>query len=449
MEKRIQRRENQLTVSGIAILGSGMAGFGAAYRLHTNKLDSKMYDEKSYFGGHTASFKFDNGFIFDDGPHISFTKNERIQKLFAESVNQEFQTIQAQANNYWRGYWIKHPAQCNLHGLPSNLVVDILCDFIEAQHQNNEGIETYADWLLASFGKTFATVFPMEYGLKYHTTTADNMSIDWLGPRVYRPELKEVLRGALSPQTADVHYIDHFRYPTNNGFGSYLKMFLEMTQLRLNHQLVRVDPENRVLKFAKGETASYDHIISSIPLPELIPMISGVPDDVVEAANKLAFSTVVIVNIGIDRDDISEAHWTYFYDQDYFFTRLSFPHMLSRGNVPRGAGSIQAEVYYSKKYRPLDRTPEECIEPVVADLRRCQLIKENDTILFTNATIAPYANVIFDLDRVTALTIVHGYLNDIGIVYCGRYGEWGYHWTDEAFVSGENAAQKVIDSITS
>ena len=72
----------------ITILGSGMAGFGAAHRLHTEGLTSLMYEKKPYFGGHTASYKTDNGFIFDDGPHISFTKIERIQKLFAKSINQ-------------------------------------------------------------------------------------------------------------------------------------------------------------------------------------------------------------------------------------------------------------------------------------------------------------------------------------------------------------------------
>ena len=119
--------------------------------------------------------------------------------------------------------------------------------------------------------------------------------------------------------------------------------------------------------------------------------------------------------------------------------------MLSKHNVPSGAGSIQAEIYYSKKYRPMDRSLNDCINPVLADLRRCGYIHDDDKILYSNATILPYANVIFDLERSDAIKIIHGYLDDIGIQYCGRYGEWGYHWTDESFISGENVAQKVID----
>jgi len=433
----------------IAILGAGMAGFGAAHRLFGEGIPSTIYEAKPFHGGHTASFVHSSGFIFDDGPHISFTKNERIQKLFAESVNHEYEVIRARCNNYWKGYWIKHPAQCNLYGLPADLVVNVLRDFIAAHYDNRNTLSTYEEWLLANYGKAFAETFPMVYGLKYHTTTAANMSTDWLGTRIYRPCIEEVLRGALSPATPDVHYISHFRYPSRNGFVSFLNLFLNQTDVQLGHKLIRIDPRAKHLHFSNGSIVPYDHVISSIPLPDLLPMIAGIPADVLEAGQKLAWTTCVIVNIGLDRQDISDAHWTYFYDQDVFFTRVSFPHMSSPHNVPAGAGSIQTESYYSQKYRPLDRAPEECIDPVITDLRRCGLIREDDRILFQQATVVRYGNVIFDHERAAALKTVHGYLDDVGILCCGRYGEWGYHWTDEAFISGENAAQKCLDRLCS
>lgn len=436
-------------MKNIAILGAGMAGFGAAHRLHTEGLGSTIYEQKPYHGGHTASYTHNSGFIFDDGPHVSFTKVKRIQELFAESIHQEYETIQVNVNNYWNGHWIKHPAQCNLHGLPLDLVVNILRDIFFAKNNGHGQIKHYSDWLIAAYGKTFAETFPMQYGLKYHTTGAENMTTDWLGPRMYQPEIEEVLRGALSPNTPDVHYVTHFRYPSHGGFVSYLDLFLDHTDLMLDHKLVRIDPSTHELYFANGVVAPYEHIVSSLPLPVLTPLISRVPADVIEASQKLACTTCVVVNIGLNRNDISEAHWTYFYDRDFFFARLSFPHMQSPHNVPPGAGSIQAEVYYSNKYRPLDRSPEECIEPVIADLRRCGLVREDDEILFKEAKIVPYANVIFDLERTDALATVQGYLDECGILPCGRYGEWGYHWTDESFMSGENAAQKVLNSITS
>ncbi|HEX4038292.1 MAG TPA: FAD-dependent oxidoreductase [Acidobacteriaceae bacterium] len=436
----------------IAILGSGMAGFGAAHRLHEEGMPSVVYDRNSYLGGHTASFRHETGFIFDEGPHVSFTKHERLQKYFADNVGQKYEVIHSHPNNYWKGYWIKHPAICNLSGLPTDLVVNCLRDFIEAQHkQQAEGessaVRTYAEWLYASYGRTFAETFPMEYGYKFHTTTADNMSIDWLGPRLYRAKLEEVLAGAVSRETRDVHYVDYVRYPTYEGFVNYLSALPKETTVQLGYQVVRINPKERTLQFANGEVADYDAVISSVPLTDLIPMIAGAPEDVVAAAARLACTSCVLVNLGVDRADLCDGQWTYFYDRDICFTRLSFPHMFSPHTAPPGCGGIQAEVYFSRKYRPLQGSPQDCVEPVLRDLKRCGILRETDKIVHTSVSVCGHAQVIFDLERADALAVVHGYLDDIGVAYCGRYGDWLYTWTDEAFMSGENAAQKTLERL--
>jgi len=275
------------------------------------------------------------------------------------------------------------------------------------------------------------------------------MSTDWLGPRIYRPSLEEMLRGALSQSAPQVHYITHFRYPKDGGFMSYLRKFVPLGNLKLNHELVSINPRVRRLTFSNGHETQYDSLISSVPLPDLIRMIQGAPQDVVEAAGRLACSTLVLVNIGVNRQDLSSAHMTYFYDEDICFARLGFPHMLSATNAPAGAGSIQAEVYFSEKYKPFSGSPNDWIEPVIRDLRRCGLLHEEDRVLFSRAMLLRYANIIFDLDRTAALKTVHGYLDDLGIAYCGRYGDWGYMWTDESFKSGELAAERAVSQIAS
>ncbi len=421
-----------------------MGGFGAAYRFHAEGMTPVMYDKNGYHGGHTASFRHNGGFLFDQGPHISFTKDPRIQDLFADSVDQRYETVQITLNNYWRGYWPLHPVQLHLHGLPEDVIVKVISDFVEERQAAERPIRNYADWLLSSFGRSFAELFPMQYTRKYHLTTAENMSTDWLGPRIYRPSLEEVLRGALSPSAPHVHYITHFRYPTEGGFVSYLKKLLPLGNLKLGHELVSIDPRARELGFSNGVVTNYDALVSSVPLPDLIRLIQGAPQDVVDAARRLACSTCVLVNVGVNRQDLSSAHMTYFYDEDICFTRLSFPHMLSVNNVPPGTGSIQAEVYFSSKYKPFTGSPDDWIEPVIRDLRRCGLLREDDKILFRNAMLLRYANVIFDLERADALKTVHGYLDDLGIAYCGRYGDWGYMWTDESFKSGEQAAERAL-----
>jgi protoporphyrinogen oxidase len=143
------------------------------------------------------------------------------------------------------------------------VVVKVITDFVEERQAPERTIDNYSDWLLASFGRSFAELFPMQYTRKYHTTSAENMSTDWLGPRIYRPSLEEVLKGAISPSAPHVHYITHFRYPSQGGFMSYLAKFLPLGNLKLEHRLVSIDPRNRRLTFSNGVVAEYAGLASS------------------------------------------------------------------------------------------------------------------------------------------------------------------------------------------
>ncbi len=438
-----------MSIGNIVILGSGMAGLGAAHQFHSSGLRSQMYDKLSYAGGHTATFLHDTGFVFDDGPHISFTKDPRLQQMFSDNVDGKFENLKAHVNNYYKGTWIKHPVQANLAKLPDDLKVNCILDFIEASKVEVNGKpDNYLEWLKSTFGNTIAENFPAVYGKKYHTVAAELMSTVWIGPRLYRPSLEEVIRGAIEVETPEIHYVTDFRYPTEGGFFAFLEPFYQNTDLKLDHEVVEIDPANKTVSFSNGVTEEYGHLVSSIPLPALVPMIKGAPAKVIEAASKLACTQCVTVNIGLGRTDITPATWSYVYDEDILPTRLNFPHNMSPKTCPEGCGSIQAEVYFSDKYKPLTVSPEELIEPVIQDLIKMGLISEDEPILHKDARLIKFANVIFDLDREEALPIVHNWLDEVGIVYAGRFGEWGYHWTDEAFKSGERGARRVIDGLS-
>ena len=72
-------------------------------------------------------------------------------------------------------------------------------------------------------------------------------------------------------------------------------------------------------------------------------------------------------------------------------------------------------------------------------------IQDREEIIHTSTLYAPWGNVIFDHDRPKCLKVVHDFLKDVGVAYCGRYGDWAYIWTDESFISGERAANMVMN----
>ena len=428
------------------VLGSGMAGLGAAARFRTEGHTVRVLDKNSYPGGHTATHSRD-GFVFDEGPHVSFTKHENIRKIFSDAVDGDYLSIDASIDNYWQGRFIRHPVITNLHGLPEALVVKCIADYVQASANRERPIANYDDWLVASYGRTYAETFPMAYTRKYHTTSAANMSTDWVGPRLYQAKLEEVLTGALSSDSPNIHYVQDYRYPRLGGFAAFLRGLHRATDIHLGHHVIAIDAKRRSLATRDGKTMNYDRLVSSIPLPDLVPMIAGAPRDVLDAAATLACTSVVLVNLGVDREHVSKSSWTYFYEEEFPFSRVSFPRTFSPHVVPSGHGSIQAEVYFSKKYKPLQGPADSCIEPTIAGLRECGVLQASDKIVFREAMFIEYANIIFDLDRAAAVAKVHAYLDDIGIAYCGRYGDWGYLWTDEAYASGEAAAQKALNRL--
>ncbi len=435
-----------MTNASVAVIGSGMAGMAAADRLAGAGVACEIFEALHEWGGHTRSFERE-GFIFDDGPHVSFTKDEAVRDLFTRGA-QGVVEFPAFITNYFRTKWVTHPAQCHLHGLDPDLVTACIADFVRAQAAPPE-LKTYQDWCVAMFGKTFAENFPQAYTRKYWTIEAAQMSTDWVGNRMYPPKLEEVIRGALvADQGGDFHYLSKFRYPEKGGFQSFMRGMLRPELLRLGKKLVRLKPKQKKLEFQDGSSSHYEQLISTMPLPELIRTIdpSEVPSAVREAAEALLCSSLVLIDVAVERADLSKHHWFYVYDEDISFARGHYPHMLSEHNAPAGRGSIQLEVYHSK-HKPLETSAAGLPDRVVDELVKTGILRNKQEALWARSREVHYANVVFDHQRTAALGIVEPWLTEQGILRAGRYGDWAYHWTDDSVKSGWKAADQVIAAL--
>lgn len=422
----------------IVILGAGLAGLSAAHHLRERGVASLLYEKEDRAGGHTRSH-LQQGFTFDEGPHISFTKDPSVQELFAKSAGSFHEFLCAQ-RNYYQGVWLKHPAICHLYGLPPETIERCLVDFIESQRTPREAPADYAQWLKQSFGTFFAESFAGRYTRKYWTMEPKEMSTDWVGPRVYAPTMEEVIRGALRPKAQALHYIQRCRYPAAGGYEAYTRIFRDGVEIETGAALVEVDVRRRRVAFADGRTAAYGQLISSIPLPVLVAAIPEAPSPVREAAQRLRCTSVMLVNVGVRRSALSDVHWLYIYDEDILCSRVSFPHMLAPANAPEGCGSIQAEIYYSPS-RPLATA--DVLGKTLSDLKRVGLLRSDDEIVLATAQDVRFANVIFNHERPASVARIHAFLRAHDIHPCGRYGEWGYLWSDQAVLSGRRVAEHV------
>ncbi|MBI4356144.1 MAG: FAD-dependent oxidoreductase [Candidatus Omnitrophica bacterium] len=428
----------------VVIVGAGLAGLSAAYHLRQYGMASLLYDKEDRAGGHTRSHAHE-GFIFDEGPHVSFTKDAYVQELFAKSAGTYHEFLSTQLN-YYHGAWLKHPALCHLHGLPVETVERCLVDFFEAQRRSHPAPTDYDQWLRQHCGSYFTEQFAARYTRKYWTVEPAELTTDWVGARVYAPRIEEVVRGALQPQAQALHYIQRCRYPAAGGYEAYTRLLQEGAEVRTGCALAELDVRRHRALFANGQAITYGSLVATLPLPVLVQMMTDAPRDVRAAADRLRWTSVALVNVGVRRAELSGAHWLYFYDEDLIFSRVSFPHRLSPQNAPPGCGSLQAEIYYSRS-RPLPTR--QVLERTLEDLRRVGLLRADDELVVTATQEIAFANVIFDHAREEAVRCVHRFLRAHGILPCGRYGEWGYLWSDQAVLSGRRIAEELAGSAVS
>lgn len=433
-------------VSGTAVIGSGFAGIAAGQALADAGAPVEIFEARPYWGGHTHSEVVD-GFTFDEGPHVSFTMDDRVKAAFARGAG-EVAELAVRTTNWFHGSWVPHPAQVHLYGLDPDLVTACIVDLAAAQ-EDDAPVGTYADWCVRSFGRTFAERFPFVYTRKYWTVEAAEMATDWIGKRIYPPKLAEVVRGALDPgHEGEFHYLTRVRYPATGGYQAFMRGMLRPGILRLGTEITGLDLLDRTLAFADGSDSEYDRLISTMPLPELIRAIRRptIPSEVRAAADALLCTSLVLVDIAVRRPDLFDHQWFYVYDEDISFSRVHFPHMFAAANAPAGRGSIQAEIYHSR-HRPLASPPASLPDRAVAELERLGILRPGD-VLWARQREVPYANVVFDHQRSAALAVIVPWLTEHGVELAGRYGEWGYHWTDDSTRSGWAAAARVLGAPT-
>ena len=416
-------------ISTNVILGAGIAGLGASYSLYKRGERSIVFEKDNTYGGLCGNFKID-GFRFDRFVHFTFSNDERVNAIFNASSPDVYK-YKPETYNVYKGLWIKHPAQNNLYPLSQEEKDLIINDFLVRKSADSTPLNNYEDWLRLQFGDYFAEHFPMVYTRKYWMKEARELRTEWVGQRVYQPSVEEVIIGSKTTETPNTYYAKEMRYPKYGAYKQFLKIMAEVSDIRYNKEVGKINPITKVVFFSDGESIEYKRLISSLPLPEMVKIVEEIPEEVVKAVNKLECTCGYHVSIALKTKNIPPYLWWYIYDEDNLSARVHSPSMKSPDNAPEGCSSLQMEVYCKQG----EYTDQEIKEKTVGKLVERGFIKEED-ILFVHLGYEKYANVIFTEPIYESRKIVREYLASVGIETIGRFGEWDYLWSDQSLVSG-------------
>ncbi|KQY08689.1 MULTISPECIES: protoporphyrinogen/coproporphyrinogen oxidase [Massilia] len=413
----------------IVILGAGIAGLGAALRARELNRQAVVFEARDRAGGLLDNFTVD-GFRFDHAVHLSFANEPEVRAIFDRTP---YLTHPADSYCWDDGYWLKHPVQNNLYPLPPEQRVALIKSFLA--RPDTLAHDDYESWLRHQYGDAIAERYPLRYTQKYWAVPARALSTTWIGNRMRRAELDEILFGALTGDTPNTYYTKEMRYPVAGGYKAFIQPLLDAAEIRTGHAATGIDTAARTVTFANGATVRYRQLVSTLPLPVLVRLAGDVPDDVRAAGAGLHATSIDLVSVGFDKPLVKDL-WFYIYDEDIVASRAYSPSVKSPDNAPPGCSSLQFEIYNYDTGSA--HAPDALKENTVYALRKMGIATADDIVVLDHRRLA-YGNVIFEQGMEERRARVRGWADAAGIATCGRFGEWDYLWSNQSLLSGYRA----------
>lgn len=433
----------------VVILGAGPAGLGAGQRLRGDGRKSwKIFEASGRVGGLASSRLDKNGFTWDLGGHVLFSKNDFFNSLVKKTLGDEALVHRRESYIKMNGRLVPFPLQYNIHRLPQRVMEDCLAGLVQVSRDGNgrAGPENFEQWISTRLGHGIAKHFMLPYNRKLWSYPLNDMGFGWVGERVALPPIAAVKRSIKTgkDQTGWGGNAD-FRFPLRGGTGGLMNGFAKpfREKIALLHEAKKIDPKAKTITFQNGKSASYKKLITTIPLDHLIKnVLTNPPPGVMRAADELRYNSGWVVGIGINRKIQGGRCWVYFPDKSFPFYRVTYFSNYSPYNVPY-PGS-QSSFLCETSFHPDEKvTGSSVLTKTIDGLVRARFIrnKEVKNIVSQWKLRIPRLYPIPAKNRDAALKPITDYLKKHDIDSIGRFGGWRYEVgnVDHSFMAGHLA----------
>ncbi len=421
------------------ILGAGLAGLATAYHL---KSDWEILEREDHPGGLCVTHQRD-GYSFDVTGHWLHLRDPKVKRLVHKLMPDGFMEVTRLSEIFSKGVYTPYPFQTNTHGLPTEVVAEILTSFVSETLVNppEKEPETFEEWVLKYMGSGIAKHFMVPYNSKLWRTHPRDMTPLWCQIYIPKPTLEQIIKGALAPPEGTIGYNAGFIYPQKGGINALPKALakaLKQDRIRYKTEPVEISAKKKTAKLSDGSVTNYRHLVSSAPLPELVKLIVDAPKSVRQAAEKLVCNQVCYYNIALKDKPLRKSHWAYLPEPNVVFYRAGSFSNAAPYMAPKGKGNLYVEVShrgdlnYRGQYAKL-----------VKNLVECGMIKSRDSIEHYERRNIEYAYVVFDKNYLKSTETIHGWLKKNGIYSIGRYGRWTYNSMETAIIDGYQTADAI------
>ncbi|NLV56272.1 MAG: NAD(P)/FAD-dependent oxidoreductase [Acidimicrobiales bacterium] len=384
------------SVPEVVVIGAGPAGLTAAFQLHKYGVASTIVEADDAVGGISRTAQRD-GWRFDLGGHRFFTKVQEVEDLWHEILpDEDFLLRPRKSRIYYDGKFIDYP----LRG--TNLLRSVglvegfgyVASYAWARIRPPKDQTNYEGWLVARFGWRLYNAFFKTYTEKVWGVPVSSMPADWAAQRVKELSLGKAIVNAVLPrrnQTDITSLIEEFQYP-KYGPGMMWevcrdKVVARGSKVHMNEKVVRVRhadgaaTEVTTLGADGSEiTRPADHVISSMPISELLKaMDPPVPDDVQRAAEDLSYRDFLTVALVVPERAVPwNDNWIYVHDKGAEVGRIQNFGSWSPYMVKEGRNVLGLEYFVFEGDRMWNSADEDLVELGKRDLATLGLVEPSD-----------------------------------------------------------------------
>ncbi|HEV2361773.1 MAG TPA: NAD(P)/FAD-dependent oxidoreductase, partial [Acidimicrobiales bacterium] len=322
----------------VLVVGAGPAGLTAAYTLGKRGVPVTVVEADDIVGGISRTVERD-GWRFDIGGHRFFTKVKEVEDLWHEILPEEdFPVRPRMSRIYYRGRFFDYPLRAGnaLKGLGVLEAVKCVLSYVAVRIRPPRDTTSFEGWVASRFGWRLYRTFFKTYTEKLWGVPATEIRADWAAQRIKNLSLGRAIVNALSPRkggTDVTSLIEEFRYP-RLGPGMMWEKAAELVQeqgseLHMRTRVVSIartdgGASEVTLRGPQGEwSLEIDHLISSMPLPELVRSFDPpAPEPVLAAAAELHFRDFLTVALVVPVDRGFPDNWIYVHSPEVTLGRI-------------------------------------------------------------------------------------------------------------------------------
>jgi protoporphyrinogen oxidase len=420
------------------IIGGGLAGLSTAYHLGD---DSLILEKQERTGGLVRTFE-KNGFSFDMTGHWLHLRNPSVRAEVEDLLQNDFLELRRECKIYSKGVATEYPFQRNLHGLPPEVVRDCLLGAVHAhceRKKNSVEPDNFNDFVNYWFGAGIAEHFMIPYNTKLWGVPPHAITKDWCQRFVPRPDIREIVEGALGINRGELGYNVNFLYPKNTGIEALPRAYAyKLKNILTSHEVAACSLSERWIE-TNGKRFFFDNLVTTMPVPEFIKIAADAPDEVRNAARGLKCVSVRYITFGLNNPGpFYGCNWLYVPEKKWHFYRLGCFSNNMAHMAPAGKSSCFAEIANN-----VNVSDDDLLSNLRELLFAVEAIRNENDILFEDFNVIPHGYVIYDSARSGLLKTIFRYLEEKRVMSIGRYGRWVYSAMEDAIIDGINAANKL------